>query len=105
MLLVVLLVVGSPAAAATTAGRATAPAELDATLLLDFTPNAVHAGIYTRDATRGYDEAEGVDLTSSKPTASTDAVAAAARPAASTSRSSTSTTSRSRASAGATSSA
>jgi ABC-type nitrate/sulfonate/bicarbonate transport system substrate-binding protein len=33
----------------------------DATLLLDFTPNAIHAGIYSALA-RGYDEAEGVTL-------------------------------------------
>src|SRR3954451_20199550 len=45
----------------------------DATLLLDFTPNAVHSGIYlARD--RGYDEAEGVELTIRKPGASTDAL-------------------------------
>jgi ABC-type nitrate/sulfonate/bicarbonate transport system substrate-binding protein len=31
----------------------------DATLLLDFAPNAVHAGIYLATE-RGYDEAEGV---------------------------------------------
>jgi putative hydroxymethylpyrimidine transport system substrate-binding protein len=35
--------------------------ETDATLLLDFEPNAVHAGIYSAVA-RGYDTAEGVNL-------------------------------------------
>jgi ABC-type nitrate/sulfonate/bicarbonate transport system substrate-binding protein len=45
----------------------------DATLLLDFTPNAVHAGIYLATA-RGYDDAEGVALRIRKPTASTDAL-------------------------------
>jgi ABC-type nitrate/sulfonate/bicarbonate transport system substrate-binding protein len=45
----------------------------EATLLLDFTPNAVHSGIYTATA-RGYDEAEGVELTIRKPGASTDAL-------------------------------
>ena len=45
----------------------------DATLLLDFTPNAVHAGIYMATA-RGYDEAEGVNLTIRRPGASTDAL-------------------------------
>jgi len=46
----------------------------DATLLLDFTPNAVHAGIYTA-VSRGYDDAEGVTLTVRRPGASTDALA------------------------------
>jgi putative hydroxymethylpyrimidine transport system substrate-binding protein len=43
------------------------------TLLLDFTPNAVHAGIYVA-VDRGFDGAEGVDLTIRKPGASTDAL-------------------------------
>ena len=46
----------------------------EATLLLDFTPNAVHSGIYMATA-RGYDEAEGVELEIRKPGASTDALA------------------------------
>jgi ABC-type nitrate/sulfonate/bicarbonate transport system substrate-binding protein len=45
----------------------------DATLLLDFTPNAVHSGIYLATA-RGFDQAEGVGLTIRKPGASTDAL-------------------------------
>ena len=44
-----------------------------ATLLLDFTPNAVHAGIYVA-AARGFDTAEGVTLEIRKPSASTDAL-------------------------------
>jgi NitT/TauT family transport system substrate-binding protein/putative hydroxymethylpyrimidine transport system substrate-binding protein len=44
-----------------------------ATLLLDFTPNAVHAGIYAARA-RGYDRAAGVRLTVREPSASTDSV-------------------------------
>jgi putative hydroxymethylpyrimidine transport system substrate-binding protein len=44
-----------------------------ATLLLDFTPNAVHAGIYVASA-RGFDTAEGVKLEIRKPSASTDAL-------------------------------
>ena len=44
-----------------------------ATLLLDFTPNAVHSGIYVASE-RGFDEAEGVQLTIRKPGASTDAL-------------------------------
>ena len=45
----------------------------DATLLLDFTPNGVHAGIYLATA-RGYDDAEGVRLEVREPSASTDAL-------------------------------
>jgi ABC-type nitrate/sulfonate/bicarbonate transport system substrate-binding protein len=44
-----------------------------ATLLLDFTPNAVHAGIYLATA-RGFDDAEGVQLHVRRPSASTDAL-------------------------------
>ncbi|HEU4703425.1 MAG TPA: ABC transporter substrate-binding protein [Conexibacter sp.] len=45
----------------------------DATLMLDFTPNAAHAGIYSAIA-RGFDDAEGVHLTVRVPGGSTDAV-------------------------------
>jgi putative hydroxymethylpyrimidine transport system substrate-binding protein len=45
----------------------------DASLLLDFTPNAVHAGIYLATE-RDYDEAEGVNLKVRAPGASTDAL-------------------------------
>jgi putative hydroxymethylpyrimidine transport system substrate-binding protein len=44
----------------------------DAVLLLDFTPNAVHSGIYLARE-RGYDEAEGVTFHIRAPTESTDA--------------------------------
>ena len=44
-----------------------------ATLILDFTPNAVHAGIYSALA-RHYDGAEGVHLHVIAPTASTDSI-------------------------------
>jgi ABC-type nitrate/sulfonate/bicarbonate transport system substrate-binding protein len=44
-----------------------------ATLVLDFTPNAVHAGIYSAHA-RGYDRAAGVDLKIIVPSSSTDSV-------------------------------
>jgi putative hydroxymethylpyrimidine transport system substrate-binding protein len=44
-----------------------------ATLLLDFTPNAVHTGIYSA-ITRGYDTAEGVKLRVRAPGSSSDAV-------------------------------
>jgi putative hydroxymethylpyrimidine transport system substrate-binding protein len=45
----------------------------DASLLLDFTPNAVHAGIYLATS-RDYDQAEGVNLEVRAPGASTDAL-------------------------------
>ena len=45
----------------------------DATLMLDFTPNAVHAGIYTAVA-RDFDGAEGVRLRIRRPSESTDAI-------------------------------
>jgi len=45
----------------------------EATLLLDFQPNAVHTGIYTA-VDRGYDDALGVNLRIRVPSDSTDAV-------------------------------
>ena len=45
----------------------------EASLLLDFTPNGVHAGIYLATS-RGYDDAEGVQLEVQAPSASTDAL-------------------------------
>ena len=45
----------------------------DATLLLDFTPNAVHSGIYLARS-RAFDEAEGVRFEITPPSDSTDAV-------------------------------
>jgi putative hydroxymethylpyrimidine transport system substrate-binding protein len=45
----------------------------EASLLLDFTPNAVHAGIFLATE-RDYDEAEGVELDVRAPGASTDAL-------------------------------
>jgi ABC-type nitrate/sulfonate/bicarbonate transport system substrate-binding protein len=44
-----------------------------ATLILDFTPNAVHAGIYSALA-RGFDRAAGVRLDVEQPSSSTDSV-------------------------------
>jgi putative hydroxymethylpyrimidine transport system substrate-binding protein len=51
----------------------TAEPPLDATLLLDFAPNAVHSGIYAATQ-RGLDRKEGIDLRVQAPTASTDSV-------------------------------
>jgi ABC-type nitrate/sulfonate/bicarbonate transport system substrate-binding protein len=45
----------------------------DATLVLDFTPNAVHVGVYTALA-RQFDDAEGVKLRVRAPSSSTDSV-------------------------------
>jgi putative hydroxymethylpyrimidine transport system substrate-binding protein len=45
----------------------------EASLLLDFTPNGVHAGIYLATE-RGFDDAEGVALEVRTPSASTDAL-------------------------------
>ena len=47
--------------------------ETEPRILLDFAPNAVHAGIYLASA-RGFDTAEGVRLRIRKPGASTDAL-------------------------------
>jgi len=55
------------------AGGGTDRPNEDATLLLDFTPNAVHAGIYLATE-RDYDGAEGVNLKVRAPGASTDAL-------------------------------
>jgi NitT/TauT family transport system substrate-binding protein/putative hydroxymethylpyrimidine transport system substrate-binding protein len=46
----------------------------EATLVLDFMPNAVHTGIYAAVA-RGFDDAEGVALEVQAPSSSADAVA------------------------------
>src|SRR3712207_4348476 len=45
----------------------------DASLLLDFTPNAVHSGIYMTVA-RDFDGAEGIRLRVRRPSGATDAV-------------------------------
>ncbi|HEY2769163.1 MAG TPA: ABC transporter substrate-binding protein [Solirubrobacteraceae bacterium] len=47
------------------------PLQQNASLVLDFTPNAIHAGIYSAIA-RGFDDGEGVHLHVIAPTASTD---------------------------------
>ncbi|WP_205698941.1 ABC transporter substrate-binding protein [Conexibacter sp. SYSU D00693] len=55
-------------------GGGAGPDQDEATLLLDFQPNAVHAGIYLATA-RDFDGAEGVDLDVEVPGSSTDGVA------------------------------
>jgi putative hydroxymethylpyrimidine transport system substrate-binding protein len=54
-------------------GASNAPQGQDATLVLDFTPNAIHAGIYTALA-RSFDQGEGVNLHVIAPSASTDSI-------------------------------
>jgi ABC-type nitrate/sulfonate/bicarbonate transport system substrate-binding protein len=69
-------IVALVAAAALLAGCGGASRErsvTDATLVLDFTPNAAHAGIYSAVA-HGYDRAEGVRLHVQVPSSSTDSV-------------------------------
>ncbi len=70
-LLALLLVAAFAAGCGSTTGQDRPGAE--ATLLLDFTPNAVHSGLYMATE-RGYDAAEGVELEIRKPGASTDAL-------------------------------
>ena len=65
-LAVVALVVGCGA-------TSSAPTDKNATLILDFTPNAIHAGIYSALA-RGFDSGEGVHLHVIAPSASTDSI-------------------------------
>jgi NitT/TauT family transport system substrate-binding protein/putative hydroxymethylpyrimidine transport system substrate-binding protein len=54
-------------------GGTGAPLDQDATLVLDFTPNAIHAGIYSAIA-RTYDQGEGVQLHVIVPSATTDSI-------------------------------
>ena len=64
----------TPATSATKAAAPVAPAPArNATLILDFTPNAVHTGIYAALA-RHYDRDDGVHLHVIAPTATTDSI-------------------------------
>jgi ABC-type nitrate/sulfonate/bicarbonate transport system substrate-binding protein len=60
---------GGHASGSHTSGHASTPVSL----VLDFTPNAVHAGIYTA-LERGYDRDAGIDLHVIVPSQSTDAI-------------------------------
>jgi putative hydroxymethylpyrimidine transport system substrate-binding protein len=73
-LLIVLLTAFAAGCSASPSGSDSRP-DQDAELLLDFVPNAVHAGIYLA-LQRGYDEAEGVHLDVTTPGASTDGIKA-----------------------------
>jgi putative hydroxymethylpyrimidine transport system substrate-binding protein len=72
--LVLALLVAAAAGCGTGSSSDSRP-EQDARLLLDFAPNAVHAGIYL-GLQRGYDEAEGVRLDVQTPGQSTDGIKA-----------------------------
>ena len=60
-------------AAACGSQHSSASSTRSVSLVLDFTPNAVHTGIYTA-IERGYDHDEGIDLHVIVPSASTDAI-------------------------------
>lgn len=61
----------STTAATTEAGTAALPSETKATLVLDFVPNAVHAGIY-RAVAAGYYRDNNIDLKIIEPTSTAD---------------------------------
>lgn len=69
----VILVLAAALAAGCGSSGSTGRADRTATLMLDFTPNAVHAGIYSALA-RHYDRDEGVKLQIEVPGASTDSI-------------------------------
>jgi putative hydroxymethylpyrimidine transport system substrate-binding protein len=71
-LLAALAALAGGCGSSTSTTPASAPVR-DATLILDFTANAVHTGIYAALA-RHYDRAEGVNLHVIAPTASTDSI-------------------------------
>jgi putative hydroxymethylpyrimidine transport system substrate-binding protein len=54
-------------------GDSSAPQGQDVTLVLDFTPNAIHAGIYSAIA-RTFDQGEGINLHVVAPSATTDSI-------------------------------
>jgi ABC-type nitrate/sulfonate/bicarbonate transport system substrate-binding protein len=68
-----LLILAALLAAGCGSSSAGGQRDQDASLLLDFTPNAAHAGIYLATE-RGYDKAQGVSLHVRAPGASTDAL-------------------------------
>jgi putative hydroxymethylpyrimidine transport system substrate-binding protein len=72
MLALVLAATGTLAGCGSGSGSASSSPQ-QATLVLDFTPNAVHAGIYAA-LVHHYDTAQGVDLHVVAPSASTDSV-------------------------------
>jgi putative hydroxymethylpyrimidine transport system substrate-binding protein len=73
--LLMLLCVALAAGCAGTSGGSESRPERDSRLLLDFAPNAVHAGIYLAKE-RGYDDSEGVHLEIQTPGSSSDGIKA-----------------------------
>jgi putative hydroxymethylpyrimidine transport system substrate-binding protein len=73
LLAAALLLIGVAGGCSSVLGGPGAAASTPASLVLDFTPNPVHVGIYTALA-RGYDRAAGVSLHVISPSASTDAI-------------------------------
>ncbi len=71
--LLALLALAATLAACAGGGGSSDRPGADATLVLDFAPNAVHSGIYLATS-RGYDEAEGVRIRVRAPGASSDGV-------------------------------
>jgi ABC-type nitrate/sulfonate/bicarbonate transport system substrate-binding protein len=71
--LLLLLLLVAAAGIAGCGGDDDAGGNRPATLILDFTPNAVHSGIFLAHS-RGYDEDEGVPLTIRQPSSSTESV-------------------------------
>ncbi len=70
---IVTLLAAASLLAAGCGGVSSAPFGQDVTLVLDFTPNAIHAGIYSAIA-RTFDAGEGVHLHVIAPSASTDSI-------------------------------
>ena len=71
--LISLVATVAAAALAACGSSASARPDAEARLMLDFQPNAVHAGIFLAEA-RGFTDAEGVDLRVETPGDSTDAI-------------------------------
>jgi putative hydroxymethylpyrimidine transport system substrate-binding protein len=73
MRLALALLLAFAALAGAGCGGSAEEVDSEATVLLDFTPNAAHVGIYTARA-RGYDQGEGIRIRIRVPGSSTDAV-------------------------------
>jgi putative hydroxymethylpyrimidine transport system substrate-binding protein len=71
--LVVALTTAAAALAGCASGNSSLPQGQGVNLVLDFTPNAIHAGIYSAIA-RTFDQGEGINLHIQVPSASTDAI-------------------------------
>jgi putative hydroxymethylpyrimidine transport system substrate-binding protein len=75
VVLLLVLVAALVTGCAGTSGGSESRPDQDSRLMLDFTPNAVHAGIYLAKQ-RGYDDSEGVHLDIETPGTSTDGIKA-----------------------------